>query len=65
MKNDFSILKAQKESLAKRLKHLLESQIELIKVLEMDDVGFTKATVDFSNSQSDARQNNHTGKPSQ
>lgn len=38
MKNDLSILKSQKESLAKRLRHLLESQIELIKVLEMDDV---------------------------
>lgn len=40
MKNDYTILKAQKESFAKRLKHLLESQIELIKVLELDDVGF-------------------------
>ena len=38
MKNDLSLLKAQKESFAKRLKHLLESQIELIKVLELDDV---------------------------
>jgi len=37
MKNEVSILKAQKESFAKRLKHLLESQIELIKVLEIDD----------------------------
>ena len=39
MKNDLKILRAQKESLAKRLRHLLESQIELIKVLEIDDVG--------------------------
>ena len=37
MKNEVSILKAQKESFAKRLKHLLESQIELIHVLEIDD----------------------------
>ena len=43
MKNEYSILKAQKESFAKRLKHLLQSQIELIQVLEMDDVGFTKS----------------------
>jgi cell division initiation protein len=43
MKNEYSILKAQKESFAKRLKHLLQSQIELIQVLEMDDVGFAKA----------------------
>lgn len=37
MKNDLMILKAQKESFAKRLKHLLESQIELIKVLSEDE----------------------------
>jgi cell division initiation protein len=43
MKNEYSILKAQKESFAKRLKHLLQSQIELIQVLEMDDVGFAKS----------------------
>lgn len=40
MKNELSILKAQKESFARRLKHLLESQVELIKVLQMEDVGF-------------------------
>ena len=40
MKNELSILKAQKESFAKRLRHLLESQIELIKVLEIDDTNF-------------------------
>jgi len=42
MKNDLSLIRAQKESFAKRLKHLLESQIELIRVLEMDDVKFTE-----------------------
>ncbi len=40
MKNELLILKSQKESFAKRLKHLLESQIELIKVLEIDDTPF-------------------------
>jgi len=40
MKNELLILKSQKESFAKRLKHLLESQIELIKVLEIDDMPF-------------------------
>lgn len=44
MKNDYTLLKAQKESFAKRLKHLLESQIELIKVLELDDVGFLRGS---------------------
>ncbi len=34
------IIKAQKESFARRLRHLLESQIELINVLEMDDMGY-------------------------
>lgn len=37
MKNELMILKTQKESFAKRLKHLLESQIELINVLGEDD----------------------------
>jgi len=40
MKNELMIIKAQKGSFAKRLKHLLESQLELLKVLEVDDVGF-------------------------
>lgn len=63
MKNDYAILKAQKESLAKRLKHLLESQIELIKVLELDDVGFTKATVDFAAPQVTPTRPDQAGKP--
>ncbi len=37
LRNEISFVKAQKESFAKRLKHLLESQIELLNVLEMDD----------------------------
>lgn len=37
LKSDVQIIKAQKESFARRLRHLLESQIELINVLEMDD----------------------------
>ncbi len=40
LKNDIMLIKAQKESFARRLRHLLESQIELIHVLEMDDVGY-------------------------
>ena len=38
MKNELMVLKAQKESFAKRLKHLLESQIEMIKVLGENDM---------------------------
>jgi len=40
MKNELMIIKAQKDSFAKRLRHLLESQLELLKVLEIDDLGF-------------------------
>ncbi len=38
MKNDLAIIRSQKESFTKRLKHLLESQIELINVLEIEDI---------------------------
>lgn len=40
LKNELMIVKAQKDSFARRLRHLLESQLELIGVLEMDDLGF-------------------------
>ncbi|MCG8604577.1 DivIVA domain-containing protein [bacterium] len=40
LKNELLVIKAQKDSIARRLKHLLNSQIELIEVLEMDDLGF-------------------------
>lgn len=40
MKNELSLIRAQKESFSKRLRHLLESQIELINVLQMDDIGY-------------------------
>lgn len=39
MKNELMILKSQKDSFARRLRHLLESQLELIGVLEIDDLG--------------------------
>lgn len=38
IKNELVLIRAQKESFAQRLRHLLESQIELIKVLEIDDL---------------------------
>ncbi|MCU0644353.1 MAG: DivIVA domain-containing protein, partial [bacterium] len=40
MKNELMIIKAQKDSFAKRLRHLLESQLELLGVLEIDDLGY-------------------------
>lgn len=40
MKNELLVIKAQKDSFARRLRHLLESQIELIQVLELDDLGY-------------------------
>ena len=51
LKSDVLIIKAQKESFARRLRHLLESQIELINVLEMDDSGYD----DDSESQKEKR----------
>ncbi len=47
LKNEIYMLQVQKESFAKRLKHLLESQIELLQVLDFDDVN-----MDFQESQS-------------
>ncbi len=43
MKNELVLIKAQKDSFARRLRHLLESQLELIEVLELDDLGFEKS----------------------
>lgn len=40
LKNDIMVIRAQKESFARRLRHLLESQVELINVLELDDLGY-------------------------
>ncbi len=47
MKNELMVVRAQKDSFAKRLRHLLESQLELLSVLEIDDLGFgeTKSSV--------------------
>lgn len=42
MKNELMVVKAQKDSFSKRLRHLLESQLELLSVLEIDDLGFNE-----------------------
>lgn len=42
MKNELVLIKSQKDSFARRLKHLLQSQLELIDVLELDDLGFAQ-----------------------
>jgi len=42
MKNELMLIKSQKDSFARRLRHLLESQLELIGVLEIDDLGLGK-----------------------
>ena len=42
MKNELVVIRAQKDSFARRLRHLLESQLELIDVLDMDDLGFRR-----------------------
>ena len=38
IKHEINAIRAQKESFAKRLRHLLESQIELLETLEIDDI---------------------------
>jgi cell division initiation protein len=53
MRNDLTILRAQKESFAKRLRHLLESQIELIKVLEIEDLGYNRSGEETAKSRTD------------
>ena len=40
LRHEVSLIKTQKESFAKRLRHLLQSQIELLEVMEMEDSNF-------------------------
>lgn len=61
MRNELSILRSQKESFARRLKHLLESQIELVKVLEMDDVEINRNSGASHHTGQQGRQ--HTANP--
>ncbi len=60
MKNELMVIKAQKDSFAKRLRHLLESQLELLQVLELDDSGYERATnpdhPEYKKSTTDERQ---------
>lgn len=53
LKNELLVVRAQKDSFARRLRHLLESQLELIGVLELDDLGF---------GDSEHRENSHSMK---
>lgn len=48
LKNELMIIKAQKDSFAKRLRHLLESQLELLGVLELDDIGYDESRSSMS-----------------
>lgn len=42
LKNELVMIKSQKDSFARRLRHLLSSQLDLIEVLESDDMGYEK-----------------------
>ena len=42
MKNELLLVKSQKDSFTQRLRHLLQSQLELISVLEIDDLGISR-----------------------
>ncbi|MBN1543537.1 DivIVA domain-containing protein [candidate division KSB1 bacterium] len=57
MRNDLHMLRMQKESFAKRLQHLLESQLELLRVMSMDDKGFQDLADDFADIQPAERSN--------
>ncbi len=48
LRHEINLLKTQKESFTRRLRHLLESQIELIDVLGMDDIGLSEAEEEAS-----------------
>jgi cell division initiation protein len=38
IRHEISLLKAQKDAVARRLRHMLESQLEMLEVMEIDDV---------------------------
>jgi cell division initiation protein len=61
LKNELLVVRAQKDSFARRLRHLLESQLELIGVLELDDLGFGDG--DHRDNASPAKE--QPGKPAQ
>lgn len=52
MRHEISLLKAQKDAIAKRLRHMLESQLEMLEVMEIED--FTR--FDISQKPPDAPQ---------
>ena len=62
MKNELMVIKAQKDSFAKRLRHLLESQLELLGVLEIDDLGFgeTKSSTRAKDTKYQSREHSPT-----
>ncbi|NIA31052.1 MAG: DivIVA domain-containing protein [Actinobacteria bacterium] len=43
LRHEISLVKTQKESFSRRLRHLLQSQIELLDVMEMDDYTLPKS----------------------
>lgn len=60
MKNQLMVVKAQKDSFAKRLRHLLESQVELLSILEMDDIGYESRGGQRSGTQINDKYLNHS-----
>ena len=57
LKNEIMLLKAQKDSLAIRLKHILNSQIELINILGLDDEEVAEYRGKVRNMTSDFQEN--------
>jgi cell division initiation protein len=63
LKNDLLVVRAQKDSFARRLRHLLESQLELIGVLELDDLGFGEGDHRDNNAPPLRQEREHAPKP--
>jgi cell division initiation protein len=40
IRHEISLMKAQKDAIARRLRHMLESQLEMLEVMEIEDVNF-------------------------
>ncbi len=51
MKNELLIVKAQKDSYANKLKHLIQSQLELLEILEKDDFHWPEGQASATGSQ--------------
>ncbi len=55
IRHEISLLRAQKDAIAKRLRHMLESQLEMLEVMEIDDFNNPPRSDDHSSSRMTSR----------